>query len=302
MSENISPETAERIRALCRQISVSHNLDEEIQRELYSHMEDKLLGYLSGAEKVTEEDALILVQEHFGKPEVIKEMFHETHGGESAVSLLRRLGAITAASLVVGCAIQLLQMICGIFLLMKQVEGKPDAVILNIFTIIFILLPFMMLWGVLRVWKRKMERGRRLWFYRIERERFILVLILFSSFSLFLFSLHEENLHMIRFGVSILESSFIQMVLQSFLWFWWCDNSPRRYRALLAGALCWGFYNCVISMGKAVCMEGFSALMFIGFFNLLFFSLLIVLIMMGFYIIFSHGRTIIDWFEGGIAH
>ena len=124
MPEYISPETVERIRALCRQISVAHNLDDEIQRELFSHMEDKLLGYLSGEEKVTEEDAFILMREHFGKPEVIKSMLNETHGMQATVSLMRRLGAIAVASLAVGCVIQLFQMVYGMVILSESGGGK----------------------------------------------------------------------------------------------------------------------------------------------------------------------------------
>ena len=93
MDTDISPETTERIRALCRRISVAHDLDDEIQRELFSHMEDKLHGYLSGGEKVTEEDALILVREHFGKPEVVRGLFREVHAPETHLSLLRTTGA-----------------------------------------------------------------------------------------------------------------------------------------------------------------------------------------------------------------
>ena len=53
MPDNLSPETSEKLRALCRKISIANNIDEEIREELYSHMEDKFLGYLSGEEKIT---------------------------------------------------------------------------------------------------------------------------------------------------------------------------------------------------------------------------------------------------------
>ena len=79
MAENISPETAEKIRALCSRISVANNLDQEIQEELYSHLEEKLLAYLSGKEKITEEDAFILVREHFGDPVKLKGLLRKVH-------------------------------------------------------------------------------------------------------------------------------------------------------------------------------------------------------------------------------
>ena len=57
-----------KLKAICREISITQSLDAEIQKELYGHMEDKLLAYVNGEEAITEDDALILVREHFGKP------------------------------------------------------------------------------------------------------------------------------------------------------------------------------------------------------------------------------------------
>jgi hypothetical protein len=79
MSENLSSEITKRIRSLCGRISVANSLDEEIQEELYSHLEEKILAYLSGREKVTEEDAFILVREHFGDPENLKGLLKKVH-------------------------------------------------------------------------------------------------------------------------------------------------------------------------------------------------------------------------------
>lgn len=100
MSDNISPETQEKIESLCKQISVAHNLDEEIQRELRTHIEDKFSGYLNGDEKLTEEDAFILVREHFGNPAVIRELYRDVETAAVQVILARRLGAVLSASLV----------------------------------------------------------------------------------------------------------------------------------------------------------------------------------------------------------
>lgn len=79
MAENISPETAGKIHALCSRISVANSLDQEIQEELFSHLEEKLLAYLSGKEKITEEDAFILVREHFGDPVILKGLLKDVH-------------------------------------------------------------------------------------------------------------------------------------------------------------------------------------------------------------------------------
>lgn len=85
MAEDLSHETAEKIRALCSRISVANSLDQEIQEELYSHLEEKLLAYLSGKEKITEDDAFILVREHFGDPVILKELLKEVHTARGRV-------------------------------------------------------------------------------------------------------------------------------------------------------------------------------------------------------------------------
>lgn len=97
MDKSLSPETVERIRELCRKISVAHNLDEEIQRELFSHMESKLLAYLSGAEKLTEADALILVCEHFGNAENLKGLLRTVHAPKRCIACAGRFAGLPAA-------------------------------------------------------------------------------------------------------------------------------------------------------------------------------------------------------------
>ena len=97
MDKKLSPETAERIRELCRKISVAHNLDEDIQRELCAHMEDKLLGYLSGAEKLTGEDAFILVREHFGNTENLKRLLRQVHAPKRCIAYAGRFAGLPAA-------------------------------------------------------------------------------------------------------------------------------------------------------------------------------------------------------------
>lgn len=90
MGEFVSPEAQEAIETMAREISVSHRLDPEIQEELASHMEDKLCGYLSGEERLSEEDALVLVREHFGDPEEVSNLLSATHWEEAGGNALRR--------------------------------------------------------------------------------------------------------------------------------------------------------------------------------------------------------------------
>ena len=72
-------------------------------------MEDKLTGYLDGSEKVSEEDAFILVREHFGDPANIKNLYQEVEDVETNGRLARKIGALIALSLCIGMVYSLFQ-------------------------------------------------------------------------------------------------------------------------------------------------------------------------------------------------
>ncbi len=74
MNTPLNNDTQQRARELARTITVAHDLDPEIQEELYGHIEDKLLAYKNGEERITDEDAFILVREHFGNAKELKTM------------------------------------------------------------------------------------------------------------------------------------------------------------------------------------------------------------------------------------
>jgi hypothetical protein len=57
------------IRSLCHELAEKRGLSDEVREELCGHMEDKLMGYLKGEERVSVEDALVLVRAHFGDAE-----------------------------------------------------------------------------------------------------------------------------------------------------------------------------------------------------------------------------------------
>ena len=99
MSVNISPETQDKISALCKKISVAHNPDEEIQKELCCHIEDRLTGYLSGNEQLSEDDAFFLVEKHFGDPAIVKALYQNVEVMATHASFARRVGAVLALSI-----------------------------------------------------------------------------------------------------------------------------------------------------------------------------------------------------------
>ena len=200
MPNHLSPETTKRIRALCRQISVAHNLDDASRRKLYSQMETKLLGFMSGVEKLSEENALLLVQEHFGSPENLKSLLQEVHAVETHLSLARRIGAVLAVSLGVGFVTSLLSLIFVVISVNLSTEyahsrSTGSSIIMMATTLFGILL----LWGILLYWKKRMAQGEVLWFHRMRW-------FLFPGFMILLFLLdtavpflnYNNFLHLVR--------------------------------------------------------------------------------------------------------
>src|SRR5665647_2208639 len=98
MAEQMSAAAALRVKALCAKVAVAHSLDEQIRRELAGHMEDELLAYLTGRQRLSEDDALILVEKHFGDPAVVRGLFRNVHRVDSDVSMIRRLLGVAAVS------------------------------------------------------------------------------------------------------------------------------------------------------------------------------------------------------------
>jgi hypothetical protein len=59
-------DAARAIRSALRELCARQGLDADTCAELCDHLEEKVAGYLSGAVRVTEEDAIVLAQGHFG--------------------------------------------------------------------------------------------------------------------------------------------------------------------------------------------------------------------------------------------
>ncbi len=98
MGYALNNDIQQQARELARKITVAHDLDPEIQDELYAHIEDKLLAYKSGEEQISDEDAFILVREHFGDAKVIRGLMQEVHREGIRISMLRRVLALVVAT------------------------------------------------------------------------------------------------------------------------------------------------------------------------------------------------------------
>ena len=173
MVESLNAETQEQMQVLCRKISVAHDLDPEIQEELYGHMEDKLLAYLNGEELVTEDDAFILVREHFGDPAVLKGLLQDVHAYEVHVSLARRLAA--AAIVTTATMVSSLFLMRLVFLLWEDTRGMDSfQACFAVAGAANVVVPWLLLW----LWQRRLDAGHKPWFLRWRPLLLVSILII----------------------------------------------------------------------------------------------------------------------------
>jgi hypothetical protein len=278
MDEKIGPETEERIRELCRKISVAHNLDEEIQRELFSHMEDKLLAYLSGEEKITEEDAFVLVREHFGDPEEVKAMLEEVHYTEMKMALFRKVGLIASLTFFLMTAGEYLLRIMSAALFgwvnslpinqnTSPFSASPIPHVISSLPLpIQWLLTFLahelppfcavaLLWLAVSELKEKKVQGKYSWFLTDSPSLFLMFVL--SGFLLsYIVILGIEHLPFYqsipKLGTffssnTILEIIYLTLsIMQCLVWLWWFDDRSGRYTPIIIGLIVWITYNIFI--------------------------------------------------------
>ncbi|HIJ65515.1 MAG TPA: hypothetical protein HPP77_06130 [Candidatus Hydrogenedentes bacterium] len=242
MDNRFEPGIDGRVRKFCRQISVAHGLDPEIQEELVGHFEDKMLAYLDGEETLTQADALILARQHFGDPAVLKRLLQQTHRVEAAVGLARRLAAVTIASLATMALSFALMLAAFIGCLFWQRQLPFTGGVAAVSTVLsglgFAAGPAL-LWLILGRWERILSRGCRLWFLRWSPWTFAgLIALLVTLVKTIPFA--APHLLSGRFTVTtFIGLSWGSVIAHCMAWLWWCDRPPRRRTAISVAFLAW---------------------------------------------------------------
>jgi len=251
MRDSVSPDIQAKLSALCKQVSVAHDLDPEIQKELYGHMEDKLLAYLNREEPLTDEDALILVREHFGDPAVIKDLFRRVHSWESHVTVARRVAAVFIVQFALVAAVHVFHLAVYGFAMVWLGSGKESELLLFSLRAIW---PWMTLYGLvivtawyfLRGWQQAIERRESPWFLRWTPACLLglLVLLYFvDHLALIVKPSAERQLSLfpepLQMTWALLAIQYVMTAAGCGLVLWWCDRPPRRPRALLYALLAW---------------------------------------------------------------
>jgi hypothetical protein len=251
MPENLSPETAERIRALCGQISVARTIDEEIRQELYSHMEDKFLGYLRGEEKITEEEAFILVREHFGKPEQIRALLEEVYREEDTVGFFRKLGAIF---LVTFLTTSLLKFCLDFLIWSISPKFWQSVKLLNYLKIESMLAfdleffsSFSLFVFILYRWWKGIKNGRELWFVKLNP--WIYMILTFSLtliLPVILVKLLPRGYQYPAYtipGKGVHFEFLLSYILICLAWIWWFNEPVKRIRHIVIGFISWFYFS-----------------------------------------------------------
>ena len=251
MRDSVSPDIQAKLSALCKQVSVAHDLDPDIQKELYGHMEDKLLAYVNREEPLTDEDALILVREHFGDPAVIKDLFGRVHVWESHVTVARRLAALFILQFALLAPVHMFHMGANGLATLWLSSGKESDLLLFSLRAIW---PWMTLYGMvivitwyfLRGWQRAIERRESLWFLTWSPARLIGLLVLLYFVDRFALSVRpsEERLRSLfpepfQMPWTLQAIQYALTAASCGLVLWWCDRPPRRPRAVLYALLAW---------------------------------------------------------------
>ncbi len=124
MSSDINPQIQAEICSFCNRISADYLLDAEIREELRGHMEDKLVAYMNGDERLSEQDAFILVREHFGAPAVVEELLQRVHGpGTGAVRILiAAIGCVNTALGAVSLLLSLYGTVAALLIIQNAVR------------------------------------------------------------------------------------------------------------------------------------------------------------------------------------
>lgn len=254
MGKQLSPETEAALRKLAREIGRARGLGEDAQEELYGHLEDKTLGYLSGEDGITEADAVLLTREHFGDPGAFPEAVVQAQAPfRSSVSLPRRLAAVAVLTLVVGVAFS------AVRLLIAFVVDTETAV--DLFTPanlpalwVVIILKMAAIVVVLRGWIARERRGLRLWYQDYTPGAITLILLALVSLQWLVPDLRvDQKLWITEYRTNVqslidvprpLYWIFIALgpavaMLMPLIWIAWTDRRAFMVRAVLGVALAW---------------------------------------------------------------
>ena len=205
-------------------------------------MEDKLTNYLSGDEELTEDDAFILVEKHFGEPATVKALYQNVEVMAVHVSFARRIGAVLVLSIwIIYTASYILEIILSSLFkwsLKGNVFPESSMILIGIPEIIPNIFSLLLFTAILMHWRKNMEYGRKPWFLKIKPLKFIGIII-GSFFGMYLIIIATLQFQATSFNQLTLTFGRLTVIAHCLIWIWWCDSQPRRLLAVIYGFISW---------------------------------------------------------------
>lgn len=253
MDEQLSSDTIASLRDLAAEIGRAQSLNDDEQAELYGHLEDKTLGYLSGEEGLSEADAVLLTREHFGLSSASPEAWRHADVPVRSGMFVRRLAAIAIYDLSLGSVLSSVT-ILAVFTAYKYGNLTPPGIQtafdwrqvwwdlipgagVAIFTTCYILYSFL---------RRMHDPARQVWYVRWKPHTIAigvaLLLALRSQQHLDLLAPAQTQVLSRKGGLG-LNMVGLTLILLPVLWAWiwvhWTAQTSRHVAGLFTGALVW---------------------------------------------------------------
>ena len=172
MDKPLSSETEEQIQLLCNEIASAEGLDAELHEELYTHVEDKMLGYLNGEVALSEADAFVLAREHFGDRMEVREQMAEVHPASVSAMIFRPV--LVALILFIVLHIPYYFIFGKIFNIAQKITTGGNVVYSA-----FLLNLILLFWGynkILGVWKKRELNNQSCWYHRLSTKQLVGIL------------------------------------------------------------------------------------------------------------------------------
>ncbi|MBI2434011.1 MAG: hypothetical protein HYV26_14200 [Candidatus Hydrogenedentes bacterium] len=155
MAEQLDDTTQARINELVNELIGTRRSNEAMRKEIRGHVEDKVLAYIHGEERLTQADALLLAREHFGSSESIAALLSTVDAEAATVFPVRHLLSFVITVFLTGGVVAVLTLP----LVILPAWGNMTTALIGAGV----------LWLVYRLlarWRRLTISGEMLWFQR----------------------------------------------------------------------------------------------------------------------------------------
>ncbi|GMV99682.1 MAG: hypothetical protein AMXMBFR84_08210 [Candidatus Hydrogenedentota bacterium] len=245
-NNELSRDIQNQIDDLTNRIARAQGLDEDVARELYQHIEDKVFGYLSGEVPVSEADAMLLAAKHFGNAQTIKSLLGDVHQADANRVFNRRLIAVALASFITVYLPTVLSLVAvPLFAVLSFESFNTYIAAWSMVRVVTTGIGVWAMWRLLRFWQDRKATTGSVWY---EDARMtvpaVLLVVLFAAVPLRSMADHyfmtvsaPDPVLTLNPGTGLVTliaaaASFGLAIGHLMLWPWWCDRTPRIPRVV----------------------------------------------------------------------